>query len=99
MKVYRHSAHSRHTILFVDLGLSVQVETQDDHVGQDVHATNKKEDIRVLKGNLLGQLHHHHDDGEVGTATRNTLSVMPFSGGDNDFRFDFGEEGFERTHT
>jgi len=61
------SAPVSRTLLLVDLGLRVQVQAQDENVGQDVESTDCHQDIGVFKGNLLGQLHHHQDDGQVGT--------------------------------
>jgi hypothetical protein len=66
----------QHTLLGIDLGLSVQVETQDQDVGQDVQGTDTHQDLRILKGNLLGQLHHHEDDAKVGTVKNRLLVDM-----------------------
>ena len=58
-----------HTLLRVDLRLREQVQTDDDDVRKDVHGANSHQHIRVVEGHLLGQLHHHEDDAQVGTAT------------------------------
>lgn len=60
-------AIDRHTLLLVDLQVGVQVDSQDEKIRQDIACAHQHQDLRVLKGNLLGQLHHHQDDGEVGT--------------------------------
>lgn len=56
-----------HTLLFVDLGLDIEVDAQDDHIGHNVQSTDAEEHIRVVERNPLGDLHHPEDDDEVGT--------------------------------
>jgi hypothetical protein len=69
----------KRTLLAVDLGLRVEIQTQDDHVGCDVQAAHKEEHIRVVEGNLLGQLHHHHDDGQIGSVGEDRSVVVHIS--------------------
>lgn len=57
----------RNTLLLVDLGLDIEVDAQNDHVGHDVQSPDAEEHIRVVEGNPLGDLHHPEDDDEVGT--------------------------------
>jgi hypothetical protein len=57
----------RNTLLLVDLGLDIEVDAQDDHVGHDVQSPDAEEYIRVVERNPLGNLHHPEDDDEVGT--------------------------------
>jgi hypothetical protein len=56
----------RNTLLLVDLGLDIEVDAQDDHVGHDVQSPDAEEYIRVVERNPLGNLHHPEDDDEVG---------------------------------
>lgn len=65
----------RHTLLGVDLILSVQCHGKDENIGEDVASADEQQDLRILKGNLLGQLHHHQDDGEVGAAMVNFCNL------------------------
>lgn len=46
-----------HTILLVDLGLYIEIDASDYHVGKDVESAHAVEDSRVVEGNLLGDLH------------------------------------------
>lgn len=59
----------RHTLLSIDFVLGVQGHSQNNDVRKDVASAHQHENLRILKGNLLGQLHHHQDDGEVGAAS------------------------------
>lgn len=68
-------AIGRHTLLLVDLKLGVQVDSQDENIRQDIASAHQHQDLGILKGNLLGQLHHHQDDGEVGTVRPLSVSV------------------------
>jgi hypothetical protein len=45
------------TILLVDLLLDVEVDAGDDDVGDDVERAHAVQDIRVIKWDLLGDLH------------------------------------------
>jgi hypothetical protein len=64
------------TLLLIDLGLRIHVKSKNDHIGREVYATDKEEDIRVVKRNLLRQLHHHKDDGQVSSAEIKAWSVL-----------------------
>lgn len=68
-----------HTLLLIDLGLRIHVESKNDHIGREVYATDEEEDIRVVKGNLLRQLHHHKDDGQISSAKIKAWSVYSTS--------------------
>lgn len=56
------------TPLFVDLELGVEVDGGDEQVADDVEGAHAVQDGRVVKGDLLADLHHHKDDHEVGAA-------------------------------
>ena len=45
------------TVLFVDLSLDIEVDAQDDHVGEDVKGAHAIENVWVIEGDLLGDLH------------------------------------------
>lgn len=47
----------RRTILLVDLGLYVEVDTRNDQVGNNVEGANAVQNIRVIERDLLGYLH------------------------------------------
>jgi hypothetical protein len=59
------------TILFVDLLLDIEVNAGDDDVGDDVERAHAVQHIRVIKRNLLRDLHKsprrrirgYHDSG------------------------------------
>lgn len=55
------------TSLLVNLHLDIHVHAKDDHVAEDVQATDSHKDVLVLERYLLAGLHHHKDDDEVGT--------------------------------
>lgn len=57
-----------HTSLLVDLELDEEVDRGDEDVADDVEGAHAVEDVRVLEGDLLADLHHHKDDHEVGAA-------------------------------
>jgi hypothetical protein len=63
----RHVAHLELTFLLVYLHLHVKVDTCNDQVRNDVRHADSREDVRVIERNLLGDLHHHKDDHQVGT--------------------------------
>jgi hypothetical protein len=47
----------RRTILLVNLLLDVEVDTRDDHVGDDIKGADTGQDSRVIEGDFLGYLH------------------------------------------
>lgn len=46
-----------HTILLVDLSLNVKVDARNDEIGNNVEGADAIENVRVIEGNLLGDLH------------------------------------------
>jgi hypothetical protein len=46
------------TLLAVDLRLHVEVNAGNDKVGHDVECANSHQDVGVLEGHLLRDLHH-----------------------------------------
>ena len=67
-RVSSHGSDESRTLFAVNLGLCPQVDPHNEDVGQDIQSTDAHQNIGVIEGNLLGQLHHHQDDGQVGTA-------------------------------
>lgn len=57
----------QHTLLCVDLHVNVEVNRDNDHIGQDIPPANQVEGEGIVKGNLLRNLHHSKDDDQVGT--------------------------------
>jgi hypothetical protein len=47
----------KHTILLVYLRLNIKVDSGNDYVGEDVERADAVQDIRVIEGHLLGDLH------------------------------------------
>ena len=45
------------TVLLVDLSLDVEVDAGDDDIGEDVERAHAVENIGVVKGHSLGDLH------------------------------------------
>ena len=64
----RKSMDCIRTLLLVDLELGVEVDGGDEQVADDVESAHAVQDGRVVKGDLLADLHHHKDDHEVGAA-------------------------------
>jgi hypothetical protein len=62
------SSRGERTILLVDLCLDVEVDARDDQVANNVQRAHAVEDIGVIEGNLLGDLHEPQDDDQVGAA-------------------------------
>ncbi|KAL3702766.1 hypothetical protein TMatcc_000078 [Talaromyces marneffei ATCC 18224] len=60
-------SRGRYTLLLADLGLDIEVDAQNEHVGHDVESSDAEEHIGVFERNPLGDLHHPEDDDEVGT--------------------------------
>jgi len=56
------------TLLLIDLQMHVGIHRNDDDVRQDVAGADHIEDTGIIHRNLLGDLHHHKDDHQVGTA-------------------------------
>lgn len=54
--------------------MDVCVNTDDDNVREHIAGADDVHDIWVLERDLLGDLHHHKDDNQVGAARR--LSVL-----------------------
>lgn len=48
--------------LLIDFLLEVEVDADDDEVRDGVEGTDAHEDLRVVKGDLFGDLHHAEDD-------------------------------------
>lgn len=63
------------TFLLVDLPADVDVDGDDDEVGDDVECAHAHEDVGVVEGDLFARLHHHEDDDQVGSAWQHSLSV------------------------
>ncbi len=63
------------TFVRVDLLSNVEVDAQDDQVGNNVHSAYAHEDLWIIEGYLLRYLHHTKDDHQVGAAER-TASVQ-----------------------
>lgn len=55
------------TILLADLGTDVDVEGEDDEVGDDVETSHAPEDVLIVEWDPLGKLHEHEDDSDIGT--------------------------------
>ena len=64
-----------HTPLLVDLHLGVEVDAGDEQVADDVERAHAHEDVGVLEGDLLADLHHDKDDHEVGAALLPVVSL------------------------
>lgn len=67
------------TLLLRDLLRDVEVQSSNDQVGHDVQGAHAEKDIRIIKGNLLGNLHHHKDDTKVGTAMQENIMSVAIS--------------------
>lgn len=69
-----HSTWSVHkgerTLLLVNLRLDVGVEAHDDQVAEEVETPDGVEHIGILKGDLLGHLHHTKYDDDVGPTSQ-----------------------------
>lgn len=78
-----------HTLLRVDLLLHEKIDCGDDQVGDDVEPSHTQQDLRVVKGYLLGYLHHAKDDDQIGavekmvSASLSSLNVAPCKGCQN----------------
>lgn len=48
--------------------MNIEVNGDDDRIGQEVASANQVESERVIERDLLGNLHHSKDDNQVGTA-------------------------------
>lgn len=67
-----------HTPLLVDLHLGVEVDAGDQQVANDVEGAHAHEDVRVVEGDLLADLHHDKNDHEVGAALFVSVSFDVF---------------------
>lgn len=61
------------TFLLVDLGLRVEIQASNDQVADDIQDPTSIQYTRVIKGNLLGHLHHPKDDDDVSTIASSLL--------------------------
>lgn len=57
---------TRHTLLSVDGVHDVEVDGEDDDIAERVKGAAEVENVGVLEGDLLGDLHHTKDDDQVG---------------------------------
>ncbi len=57
--------------------MHIGVDANDDHVRENVPRSHDVHDIGVLERDLLGDLHHHKDDDQIGDlrAMRRFVSV------------------------
>lgn len=62
------------TLLRVDLLLHVEVDADDDHVGDNIQCSNGQQDLWILEIYFLRDLHHAEDDHQVG-AKENTCQL------------------------
>lgn len=67
---------SLRTLLRVDFLLDEEVDCCDDQVGDDVEASHTQEDLRVVKGNLLGDLHHAKNNHQIGTVEKTASASL-----------------------
>lgn len=58
----------RPTFLLIDLLLYVQIDAQNEDVGEDVESPDPQENLWIIKWYLFGQLHHSQDDDHVRSA-------------------------------
>ena len=58
------------TLLLVDLLLNVEIDCNNDQVGDNIKSSHAHQDLGIFKGNLLGDLHRPQDDDEVGTVLK-----------------------------
>lgn len=58
------------TIFLLDNRSDVDVQSQDDQVGEEIHPPDTVEPCWVLEGNLLRHLHHPQDHNKVGSTLR-----------------------------
>lgn len=61
--------------------MNVGVERNDGDVGRNVHPADDHQNIWIFHGNLLGNLHHHEDDYQVGTMPSISLLRVTKYGG------------------
>lgn len=64
------------TVFLGNLLAGQEVKREDNDVGEDVAGADTVEDERIIKGNLLGDLHHAEHDDEVGSVGRIVSSVF-----------------------
>jgi hypothetical protein len=65
-----------HTPLLVDLHLGVEVDAGDEQVADNVQRAHAHEDVRVVEGDLLADLHHDKNDHEVGAALPVSVTML-----------------------
>lgn len=63
---FRWQANYRsRTFLLIDLGLYVDVDAQDEDVGEDVEGSHAEKNLRIIERYLLRYLHHPQDDDHI----------------------------------
>lgn len=55
------------TSLLLDLGTDVEVEGEDEKIGNNIEDSHSQEDLRIVKRDLFRYLHHPKHDNKVGT--------------------------------
>ena len=64
------------TVLLSDLATDVHVQRQDDNVGKNVHRPHTVQDIRIVEGDLLRDLHHAQNNHDIGTVSHSLLAIF-----------------------
>lgn len=67
------------TLLLVDLGLGVEIQTQNREVGHNVQSAHELQAPVLLERNLLRGLHHEEDDDQVGAMPYQSSLSLRFS--------------------
>ena len=80
-RIVEDSCLMQRTLLLVNHQVDVGVETDDDGVRRNVHPADDVQDVGVLHGNLLRDLHHHEDDYQVGTARALSVKLRAWGAG------------------
>lgn len=70
-----------HTLFLIDLVIHVGVDGGNNHVRDNIAQTNVHQDLRVLKRDSLGDLHHPKDDDQVGSAESGQYQAVRQWGG------------------
>lgn len=55
------------TLLLIDLHLNIIVNARNHNVADNIHGADHVERIWVVEWDFLADLHHHEDDGQIGT--------------------------------